>query len=204
MKIGTAVTRANCFLGCSLPEDAVSWLCVWQRHLQKQLAVAGLEQAVGWVRPESLHLTLVFLGPVQDRECRQLQDLLDGRFDGLLAPDTVIQLPRFFPKPARPRGLWCPVIESGNRLQQLHKALLPAVDKAGLAVDAKPFRPHITLGRVRKRFQGNREFKGLQLIPPEVPVQPPKQRTVMRQMHLYRTKATPQGNLYRRLATWNL
>lgn len=204
MKTGTAVKSPNCFLGCSLPDDAVSWLCAWQQHLRERLEAAGLERAVGWVRPESLHLTLVFLGPVQARECRRLQGLLDGRFDGLMAPDTVIQPPCFFPKPARPRGLWCPVTESGEHLQQLYGALLPAVDEAGLAVDAKPFRPHITLGRVRKRFQGNRDLKGLQLIPPEVPVQPPEQGAVLRQVHLYRTKATPQGNLYRRLATWNL
>ena len=204
MKIGTAVTRANCFLGCSLPEDAVSWLCVWQRHLQKQLAVAGLEQAVGWVRPESLHLTLVFLGPVQDRACQRLQDLLDGRCDGLSALDTVLQPPRFFPKPARPRGLWCPVTESGECLQQLHEALLSAVVEAGLTYDAKPFRPHVTLGRVRRRFQGRRELKSVQLIPVEVPFQPPQLRAELRQVHLYRTEATPQGNLYRRLATWVL
>ena len=204
MKTGTAVTRANCFLGCSLPEDAVSWLCVWQKHLQKQLAATGLERAVGWVRPESLHLTLVFLGPVQDRACQRLQDLLDGRRDGLSAPDTVLQPPRFFPKPARPRGLWCPVTESGECLQQLHKVLLPAVDEAGLAYDAKPFRPHVTLGRVRRRFQGRRELKGLQLVPNETLLLLPEQKARLRQIHLYSTEATPQGNLYHRLATWTL
>lgn len=198
------MTRVNCFLGCSLPEDAVSWLCVWQRHLQKQLAAAGLERAVGWVRPESLHLTLVFLGPVQDRACQRLQDLLDGRWDGLSAPDTVLQPPRFFPKPTRPRGLWCPVTESGEYLQQLHEALLPTVDEAGLAYDAKPFRPHITLGRVRRRFQRSRELKGLQLMPTEAPFQLQERKVGLRQVHLYRTKATPQGNLYHRLATWPL
>ena len=156
------------------------------------------------MRPESLHLTLVFLGPVPDRECQQLQELLAGRFTGLAAPNTVLQPPRFFPKPTRPRGLWCPVIESGDRLQQLHATLLPAVDEAGLAVDAKPFRPHITLGRVRRRFQDDRELKGLQLVSSEALLLPPEQKAGLRQVHLYRTEATPQGNLYRRLATWTL
>ena len=191
----------NCFLGCSLPNDAASWLCAWQNHLRERLTTEGLERAVGWVRPESLHLTLVFLGPVPDRECQQLQELLAGRFTGLAAPNTVIQPPRFFPKPTRPRGLWCPVIESGDRLQQLHAALLPAVDEAGLAIDAKPFRPHITLGRVRRRFQDGRELKGLQLVSSETLLE---QKAGLRQVHLYRTEATPQGNLYRRLATWTL
>lgn len=204
MKANTKATRANCFLGCSLPDDAVSWLCAWQRHLQQKLSATGLERAVGWVRPESLHLTLVFLGPLQDRECQRLQDLLDGRFDSLSALDTMIQPPRFFPKPARPRGLWCPVIESGNRLQQLHGVLLSAVDKADLTHDSKPFRPHITLGRVRRRFQGRRELKGLQLIPSGTPFQPHEQNTGLEQVHLFRTNASPQGNLYRRLAAWTL
>ncbi len=194
----------NCFLGCSPSDAAVSWLHAWQRHLRERLATAGLEQAVGWVRPESLHLTLVFLGPVQDRDCRRLLDLLDGRFDGLSAPDTVIQPPRFFPKPTRPRGLWCPVAESGNRLQQLHGVLLSAVDEADLSHDSKPFRPHITLGRVRRRFQGRRELKGLQLIPSGAPFQPHEQNAGLEQVHLFRTNASPQGNLYRRLATWPL
>lgn len=166
--------------------------------------MAGLKRAVGWVRPESLHLTLIFLGRMPDRECQRLQDLLAGRFTGLSAPDTVIQPPRFFPKPARPHGLWCPVSESGDCLQQLHDALLPAVDEVGLSLDAKPFRPHITLGRVRRRFQRSRELKGLQLMPTEAPGQLQERTVGLRQVHLYRTKATPQGNLYRRLATWTL
>ena len=166
--------------------------------------MAGLERAVGWVRPESLHLTLIFLGRMPDRECQRLQDLLADRFTGLSAPDTVIQPPRFFPKPARPHGLWCPVSESGDCLQQLHDALLPAVDEVGLSLDAKPFRPHITLGRVRRRFQRSRELKGLQLMPTEAPGQLQERTVGLRQVHLYRTKATPQGNLYRRLATWTL
>ena len=204
MKADTKATRANCFLGCSLPDDAVSWLCAWQQHLQQKLSATGLERAVGWVRPESLHLTLVFLGPLQDRECQRLQNLLDGRFDSLSVLDTVIQPPRFFPKPTRPRGLWCPVIESGNRLQQLHGVLLSAVDEADLTHDSKPFRPHITLGRVRRRFQNRSELKGLQLIPREAPVPSPERKAVLQHIHLYRTEATPQGNLYHQLATWNL
>ena len=202
MKADTKATRANCFLGCSLPDDAVSWLCAWQRHLQQKLSATGLERAVGWVRPESLHLTLVFLGPLQDRECQRLQDLLDGRFDSLSVLDTMIQSPRFFPKPTRPRGLWCPVIESGKRLQQLHGVLLSAVDEADLIHDSKPFRPHITLGRVRRRFQGRRELKGLPLLPGKAPFQPHEQNAGLEQVHLFRTHASPQGNLYRRLATW--
>ena len=198
------MTSDNCFLGCSIPDEATSWLCTWQQHLRGRLAEAGLERAVGWVRPESLHLTLFFLGRMPDRECQRLQDLLADRFTGLSVPDTVIQPPRFFPKPTRPRGLWCPVSESGDCLQQLHDALLPAVDEVGLPLDAKPFRPHITLGRVRKRFQRSRELKELQLMPTEVPFQPPQQRAELRQVHLYRTDATSQGNLYRRLNTWAL
>lgn len=198
------MTSDNCFLGCSIPDEATSWLCTWQRHLRAGLAEAGLERAVGWVRPESLHLTLLFLGRVPDQECQRLQDLLAGRFTGLSVPDTVIRPPRFFPKPTRPRGLWCPVSESGDCLQQLHDALLPAVDEVGLSLDAKPFRPHITLGRVRRRFQRSRELKGLQLMPTEVPCQLQERKVGLRQVHLYRTKATPQGNLYRRLATWTL
>lgn len=204
MKADTKATRANCFLGCSLPDDAVSWLCAWQRHLQQKLSATGLERAVGWVRPESLHLTLVFLGPLQARECQRLQDLLDGRFDSLSVLDTMIQPPRFFPKPTRPRGLWCPVIESGNRLQQLHEVLLSAVDKADLTHDSKPFRPHITLGRVRRRFQGHRELKGLQLVPIETRFEPSERKAKLRQVHLYQTEATPQRNRYRKVATWTL
>ena len=76
--------------------------------------------------------------------------------------------------------------------------------EAGLAYDAKPFRPHITLGRVRRRFQNRRELKGLPLIPSETPVPLLEQKAVLQHIHLYRTEATPQGNLYRRLATWTL
>lgn len=103
---------------------------------------------VKWVREENLHVTLFFLGYIDDqtmtktcqlvRETVSGEDIFDLEFDRIeLAPDQ-----------KDPKMIWL----SGNPSEELLALYEKIEKKLGIfTASKKSFRPHITLGRIRKR-----------------------------------------------------
>ena len=89
--------------------------------LQETLARTGTE--VKWVEPENLHVTLLFLGEVDERQipsvCRLVAEETARRPGFLMA----VQSAGCFPNPRRPRILWVGTGEGTDELVSLHDAL---------------------------------------------------------------------------------
>lgn len=130
--------------------------------LRRSIAAIGtdLERSgvpARWVDSSAVHLTLKFLGQVPTARVEGVSLALDEiasaaepvllRFEGVGA----------FPSPRRPGVIWVG-IESGPRLRLLHDALDRRMADFGVARETRPFRPHVTLGRV-DRDSGPGEFR---------------------------------------------
>ena len=115
--------------------------------------------AVRWVRPENLHVTLRFLGNIERRIVPDLAAAVREE-TAALAPFTAqVGEVRAFPSSKRPRVV---VLEVGSEaaLAQLASAVERGVQRAGFGAEERPFRAHLTLGRVSGRFQrGHRESR---------------------------------------------
>lgn len=130
------------FLAAPLTEDA--------RHavaaLLRERVPRGLPGKV--VRPENWHLTLRFLGEVdevaRDRVMVALDEAdLGGGFEvrwGALGS---------FPRPSRATVLWLGLERGADRLGALATAVEDAVRSAGFSPEERPFRAHLTLSRIR-------------------------------------------------------
>lgn len=107
-----------------------------------------LEADLGWLPAEKLHLTMKFLGDVDDVGAEKLIDAaalvarLHRPFDMTLGGVGA------FPNFRRSRVVWAGV-EHEPKLEWLHHDLEIACRDAGYEVEGRPFRPHITLARVR-------------------------------------------------------
>jgi 2'-5' RNA ligase len=116
--------------------------------LQESLTRAGTE--VKWVEPENLHVTLLFLGEVDQRDvlsvCRAVTDGC-GEFSAFpLSVETV----GCFPNPRRPRVVWAGVGAGTQEVCALHDALEPPLLELGCyRQEERKYTPHITLGRVK-------------------------------------------------------
>ncbi|MDG2014853.1 MAG: RNA 2',3'-cyclic phosphodiesterase [Pirellulaceae bacterium] len=102
-----------------------------------------------WSDPQTLHLTLNFLGNVPDGKLPRVCEILR---------ETLVQHPRFsfelqglgaFPKAARPRIIWVGVGEGKSPLSRLFYDLAKNLDELRLDRDRKAFRPHISLARIQ-------------------------------------------------------
>ena len=117
------------------------------KALQQDLKKVGAR--VGWVAPENIHLTLVFLGDIFRSQVGPLAVALDG-----VAAQTVpfryeVAGSGFFGSPRSPRVIWVGVNEQGNMVAGLQARVSDAVRELGLKTEDRPFHPHLTLGRIR-------------------------------------------------------
>lgn len=105
--------------------------------------------AVRWVAPENLHLTLKFVGDVRERD---LPELLATVSEVTAQHDPfslrVLGL-GVFPRPDRPRVLWAGCAEGSDQATRLARDLEAACARIGYPPEKRPYRPHITLGRVK-------------------------------------------------------
>jgi len=115
--------------------------------LQETLMKAGTE--VKWVEPENLHVSLLFLGEVGDREvvdvCRVVEEVAKEHPSFLMSVETA----GCFPNPRRPRVLWVGVGEGTQPLCAIHDALETPLLELGYRREERKYSPHITLGRVK-------------------------------------------------------
>ena len=102
-----------------------------------------------WVASERLHLTLAFLGSVDPSV---LPDLRHALADALASVDGFtmrLGAPGAFPSARRPRILWLGVGQGAERLSALADVIRGALRPFSVAADDRPFRPHLTLARIR-------------------------------------------------------
>ncbi len=108
--------------------------------------------AVRWVREETLHVTLRFLGDIDPGDVGRLGDCVREQTAALRPFRLELGGTRPFPSKRRPVAI---VLDVGPlaRLEELAEAVERGVTAAGFDPEPRPFRAHLTLGRVRgKRF----------------------------------------------------
>ena len=103
---------------------------------------------VKWVGADQVHVTLKFLGEVPEERLGELSEGLSGA--ARAARPFVLPLGGFgaFPSAERARVVWCGC-GAVPPLELLHHDVEQATAALGFPVEGRPFRPHVTLGRVR-------------------------------------------------------
>lgn len=120
---------------------------------------------VKWVRPENIHLSLKFLGDVEEGRGSELHAALQRAAGAGPEPRPLaLQISGFgvFPDYHRPHVLWAGVTPEPG-LELLQHGVEQAFAPLGFPTEARAFRPHVTLGRATRDARP-REFAGLQEI----------------------------------------
>jgi RNA 2',3'-cyclic 3'-phosphodiesterase len=148
-----------------------------------------------WVRPEGLHITLKFLGNVADE-----------RRSGIERALAQIHAPRFpvslkgigvFPNPKSPRVLWVG-ISAGEEFAGLASKVDEQMAIAGFDREKRAFSPHVTLARFKERTKKT-EIESAVSVP-----ESNFGTMTAKEFHLYESKLSPQGSVYKQLSTFGL
>ena len=153
------------FIGIGLPGELKSEISGISSSLSTRTS------GVRWVPQENLHITLKFLGDVNETIIPDIQAILDQvarrhmpitcRFGGL----------GVFPDPGRPKIIWLGVEKGSDRLSELADELNGELARLGFKSELRGYTPHLTLGRVRpgarttqlKKLLGSEEDKTCRL-----------------------------------------
>ncbi|TNE78606.1 MAG: RNA 2',3'-cyclic phosphodiesterase [Gammaproteobacteria bacterium] len=131
---------ARLFLGLELPNRVKSNL------LEVRETTSGVKGA-RWQSASQLHLTLVFLGEVNEERMFQLKDALDGNLATVF--DLWIEGVGCFGAPSSPRNLWAGTFPEAP-VAALHDELRRRLETVGFEFEDRRFRPHITLARFQR------------------------------------------------------
>ena len=179
------------FVAIDLPDPAKEALRQAVADLQ-----GDLQQGIRWVRPEGIHLTLKFLGDVSSARAGDIQEAMEraAREFGPACFRLALSGLGVFPNPREPRVLWAGVSGDMEALEHLQGLTDGCLEDAGFARERRPFRPHLTLGRVRDQVapaERRRIGQAIQQAPPPRGVE-----WQVGEIHLIRSTLTPGGAIY--------
>jgi 2'-5' RNA ligase len=178
------------FVAVNLPDDLRSAL---GRLVDRLPAGHG----VRWVPPGNVHLTLRFLGEVSPDRVEEIETLLSAAAARHPAFTLTAQGVGAFPDLRRPRVVWVGIgpPESIGTLDALHRDLEDGFADLGFGREGRPFRPHLTIGRVRDRRGRRRTFPRGWIEGAAFPAAPFSVDAI----DLMESRLEPAGARYRRL-----
>jgi len=172
------------FVALEIPGDVVNSLV----HAQEELHATGAD--VKLVERENLHLNLKFLGELRDEEVAEAKSRL--RRLSLKGADVAVRGVGAFPTSARPRVIWAGIAPEDEPLViPMAREVISALEGIGER-DERPFRPHITLARVRSGRNMRdlaevlRQIEGIEFG-----------TATLREIKLKSSTLTPNGPIYR-------
>lgn len=143
-------------------------------------------QGIAWVPEDNRHLTLAFLGDRHDWEIESLVRSMDKAYSMVRPFQTGPASLSRFPGPAG--NIVALVIEADSRITRLFQATLDFLAEIRIDSDHKPFRPHVTLGRIRKAIRPDIKFGQVTNI-----------SLLVGKIRLYQSKLTAAGPVYHML-----
>jgi 2'-5' RNA ligase len=175
--------------------------------------VSGFAPEARWAKPDSLHVTLKFIGEQQEPMLEEIKSAL-GRIE---ASAVALQFRGygFFPTAKAPRVFWVG-IEAGPELATLAATVDQQTARLGIPKEERSFSPHLTLARGgargvsssgsphRHKDDGpNRRFHLLQEKLTALPI-PEFGTMTAHEFFLYRSQLSPGGSKYTKLARFEL
>jgi 2'-5' RNA ligase len=137
--------RIRSFIAVLVPPEAAGRI----RAAQDQLR-AEADGGIKWVNPEGLHLTLKFLGGVEQERLTVTWRSVAEALAGSLAFTMRFRGVGAFPSRNRARVIWVGVADGAVELAGLAQRTEAACEKHGFERETRPFSAHLTLGRVRE------------------------------------------------------
>jgi RNA 2',3'-cyclic 3'-phosphodiesterase len=133
------------FIALDLDDASRAAIAAEQARLAKQIDRRANPK---WVKPDQMHLTLVFLGEVEETRAADIAAAMRQPVDQR-AFDAVFDDVGMFPPHGGPRVLWIGVAEGADDMIALQRTLADRVVRFGIALEDRPFHPHLTLARWR-------------------------------------------------------
>ncbi len=176
------------FIAVTLPEPLTAIVS----GVQQNLKARGLH--IAWVAPGNVHLTLKFLGDIESTDIDPIADVMNACAQSM-APLTVAALGLgVFPDLRRPRVVWLGITGGMPQLIAFQKDLdagLTALGKGRFKPEERPFKGHLTLGRIKAGLDTGILVKALRETG-----KVESSAVTIHAIHLIQSRLTSSGSIY--------
>ncbi|MBW1981219.1 MAG: RNA 2',3'-cyclic phosphodiesterase [Deltaproteobacteria bacterium] len=168
---------------------------------QTREAIAAVQQAlrahgarVRWVKPHSIHLTLKFLGNIQPEQVDDIAAAINQATSGEAVFTLRATTLGGFPNLRKPRVIWLGLQGEIVPLLRLQARLEDELESIGFPREKRPFKPHLTIGRIRDR-RSQQDLSQLVAAIPLTEFNPFDVQEII----LYKSDLRPTGAIYTEL-----
>ncbi len=151
---------------------------------------------ITWMTLERLHVTVRFIGHVDDRTVADIVEALRLPL-GVERFDLTIAGAGAFPPKGAPRVVWAGITSGGDRLRAIERDVSDRLAAVGVEREQRPFSPHLTLARVREAggLRSNLLLEGIEAALGTTPVDA---------ITLFESRLSPNGSNYRAIGRTSL
>ena len=157
-----------------------------------------VSEKIKWVDPANIHLTLAFLGDTEEKRIKVLTAMLKEKCTGFNDFEFVLAGAGIFKNYRDPKVIWAGITLS-DRLAELNNSIADGLKENGFNVEERPFRPHLTIGRIRSIADTENLKKVLERYR-----ETEFQTVPVREVILFESILMPTGPLYKPLGKFSL
>ena len=189
------MANVRSFIAIEIPEEIKKELASVRDELKKYL---GKASKVSWARAETTHLTIKFLGDVPEEKIRATEDALRLSTRGIKALTVSVAGIGCFPNLENPRVLFAGTLGS-EELKNLHAAIEGSLYAIGFKKDEKPFKPHLTIARIKSPIEGKKLSKAIKELKTDI-----KADFIADSVILFKSELSSKGAVHTPIAKINL
>ena len=190
------------FIAIDIPEDVRAAITEAQARLKR----AHLGVKVSWAKIENVHLTLQFLGDVEETVVPKISEALVVVARQYESFDLPVRDAGAFPDEKRPRVLWVGCDDTGGKLNTLAHAVQIEMQSLGFEPERREFSAHLTLGRIKTLPVGRQVPKPDDALTRALDSIKDTNFGTMRVdvIHLFQSQLHPEGSIYTKLSSHQL
>jgi 2'-5' RNA ligase len=144
------------FLAVELSQELRAELATVQQELKRSIEPEmKRDTRISWAQPASIHLTIKFLGDMDEQVNDPLLVAVERAIGDQIAVTVPLERLGAFPRPQNPRVLWVGPSEDwergaeAKRVAEIHGAIEQACEGLRFLRETRPFSPHLTLARIK-------------------------------------------------------
>jgi 2'-5' RNA ligase len=139
--------KKRIFVALDISEEAREKTSGYIKKLREQFP----KVRAGWDKPEKLHLTMKFLGEIDDEQLAKLINAVEKTASGISPLKLQIAGTGVFPSPRPARVMWIDVKGEEEKLRLLSETLENECEKQGFEKEKRRFKAHLTIARLKER-----------------------------------------------------
>jgi RNA 2',3'-cyclic 3'-phosphodiesterase len=182
------------FLAIDPPENILQAMSRLQEKLKREIG-----GRISWTKPQGQHLTLKFFGDISTEDVKNICSAVQNRIISEQSLNLKIEKLGVFPDNRKPRVLWCGVTGDTEKLSVIQKQLESDFAGIGFPAEERPFRPHLTLGRIKD----SRGISGISEALTKNSAFTAGEFNCT-ELILFQSRLSPQGAIYTKLAEFAL